>query len=67
MLHLCFEKENVMKLTPPKRWVFWVSVVLGLLGLIGQFVAIPFVSVFAFWFVFVGFALLVAGLTLKGF
>lgn len=56
-----------MKLTPPKKWVFWVSVVLGLLGLIGNFVAIPFVSAFAFWFVFVGLALLVAGLTLKGF
>lgn len=67
MFLFCFEKENEMKLTPPKQWVFWLSVVLGLLGLIGQFVAIPFVSAFAFWFVFVGLALLVAGLTLKGF
>lgn len=56
-----------MKLTPPTKAVFWISVVLGLLGLIGTFVSIPFVSGFAFWFVFVGFALLVAGLVLKGF
>lgn len=55
-----------MKLTPPKKWVFWVSVALGLLGLIGNFASIPFVSAFAFWFVFAGLALLVAGLTIKG-
>jgi hypothetical protein len=56
-----------MRLTPPKKWVFWASVVLGLLGLIGNLVTLPFVSAFAFWFVFVGLALLVAGLVLKGF
>jgi hypothetical protein len=55
-----------MKLSPPKKITFWVSVILGLLGLIGTFVTIPVVSGFAFWFVFVGFALLVAGLLLKG-
>lgn len=55
-----------MKLTPPKKITFWVSVILGLLGLIGTFVSIPVVSGLAFWFVFVGFALLVAGLLLKG-
>jgi hypothetical protein len=56
-----------MKLTPPTKAVFWISVVLGLLGLIGSFVAIPVVSAYAFWFVFVGWALLVAGLLFKGF
>jgi len=56
-----------MKLTPPKKWVFWVSLVLGLLGLLGNLFTIPVVSAFAFWLVFVGFALLVAGLTVKGF
>lgn len=55
-----------MKLSPPKKITFWVSVALGLLGLIGTFVSIPVVSGLAFWFVFVGFALLVAGLLLKG-
>ena len=55
-----------MKLNPPKTITFWISVVLGLLGLIGSFVSIPVVSGLAFWFVFVGFALLVAGLLVKG-
>jgi len=55
-----------MKLNPPKNITFWISVVLGLLGLIGSFVSIPVVSGLAFWFVFVGFALLVAGLLVKG-
>ncbi len=55
-----------MKLTPPTMLVFWISVVLGLLGLIGTLVAIPFVSAYAFWFVFVGLLLLVLGLLVKG-
>jgi membrane protein YdbS with pleckstrin-like domain len=56
-----------MKLTPPTKLTFWISVILGLLGLIGTFVSIPFVSAYAFWFVVVGFVLLVAGLLFKGF
>jgi membrane protein YdbS with pleckstrin-like domain len=64
---ICFySKENKMKLTPPTQLTFWISVILGLLGLIGTFVSIPFVSAYAFWFVVVGFALLVAGLLFKG-
>jgi hypothetical protein len=55
-----------MKLTPPKQITFWISIVLGLLGLIATFVSIPVVSGLAFWFVFIGLALLVAGLLVKG-
>lgn len=55
-----------MKLSPPKKVTFWISVVLGLLGLISTFVSIPVVSGLAFWFVVAGFALLVAGLLVKG-
>ena len=56
-----------MKLTPPKQITFWISVVLGLLGLIATFVSIPVVSGLPFWFVFVGLVLLVAGLLVKDF
>ncbi len=56
-----------MKLTPPKQTTFWVSVVLAVLGLIGSFVSIPFVSDYAFWFVVVGYVILFLGLTMKGF
>jgi len=56
-----------MKLTPPTRNVFWIATVLAALGLIGNFVSIPFVSAYAFWFVLVGFVLLWLGNTVKGF
>ncbi len=55
-----------MKLTPPTQVVFWISVALGVLGFIGVLVTIPFVSAYAFWFVFVGLVLLVLGLLVKG-
>jgi len=29
-----------MRLTPPKKWVFWTSVILVVLGLVGKFVNI---------------------------
>jgi hypothetical protein len=56
-----------MKLTPPTKTTFWISVILVALGLIGMFVTIPFVSGFAFWFVFIGYVVLLLGLLLKGF
>ena len=55
-----------MQLTPPKQWVFWVSVILAVLGVIGSFVSLLFVSGFAFWFVVVGFVLLAAGNAVQG-
>jgi len=55
-----------MKLNPPKTITFWISIVLAVLGLIGALVTIPFLSAFAFWFLFVGFVLLVLGLLVKG-
>jgi len=55
-----------MKLNAPtKRW-WWISVILTVIGFIGYFVAIPFVSVYAFWFVVVGFVLLALSTVLKG-
>jgi predicted membrane channel-forming protein YqfA (hemolysin III family) len=55
-----------MKLTPPKVITFWIAVILGLLGLLsfmGVFSALP---ISAFWLVFLGIALLVLGLIVKG-
>ena len=55
-----------MKLTPPKEITFWIAIVLGLLGLLsfmGVFTALP---IEAFWLAFLGFALLVFGLLVKG-
>lgn len=56
-----------MQLTPPKHWVFWVSVVLAVLGLIGTFVSLPIIGAFSIWFVIAGYVLLALGNLLKGF
>ena len=53
-----------MALNPPKQITFWISVVLGLLGLVSFFV--PAMATFAFWLLLVGFVVLVLGLTVKG-
>lgn len=55
-----------MKLNPPTKIAFWISVVLAVLGLLGTFITIPFVSGFAFWFVVVGYVVLLASLFVKG-
>ena len=55
-----------MRFNPPTKVTFWVTVVLAALGLIGSFVAIPFVSGFAFWFVLVAYVVLAASLFVKG-
>lgn len=55
-----------MRLTPPKHWVFWVSVVLAVLGVIGAFISLPVIGDFHFWFVVAGFVLLALGNTVEG-
>ena len=55
-----------MKLTPPKKITFWVSVALGVLGLIGYFVTIPVLTTLAFWLVLAGLVLLVLANALTG-
>ena len=56
-----------MRLTPPTKLVFWISLILAVLGLIGFYVTLPFISAYAFYFVLVGYILLFLGNTLKGF
>jgi len=56
-----------MRLTPPKKITFWISVILAALGVLASMGAIPGLSGFAFWLVVIGFVLLVLGLLIKGF
>ena len=56
-----------MKLSTPTKVVFWLSTVLAVLGILGQFIALPLVGGFEFWLVAAGFVLLWLGNTLKGF
>lgn len=55
-----------MKLTPPKTITWLIALLIGLLGLAGKLTHIAFVSPNAFWFVFVGFALLAIASLVKG-
>ncbi len=59
-------KEKKMKLTPPKVITWWIAVILGVLGLLGHLITIPFVSTYAIWFVIVGLALLALASLIKG-
>jgi hypothetical protein len=55
-----------MKLNAPKQITWIVALVLGVLGLIGALIAIPFLTTYAFWLVFIAWALLVLATYLEG-
>ena len=56
----------IMKLTPPKEITFGIAVVLGLLGLLSFLGVFTLLPIEAFWLLFIGFALLVVALLVKG-
>jgi hypothetical protein len=61
------EKEIAMRLSPPKAITFWISVALGLLGLLASFGVLgTALAGFAFWLTFLGFALLAVSLMVEG-
>jgi hypothetical protein len=55
-----------MSLSAPKQITFWIALILAVLGILGTFVTIPFVTGYAFWFVVVGFVLLALGNLMEG-
>ena len=56
-----------MKLTPPKKIVFIISLILFIISLVAHFINIPTVSQFHYWIMLVSYVLLAAGVVLKGF
>ena len=66
-----FNKNNIkgtvtMNLNAPTKPMFLIAVVLAVLALVGTFVAIPFVSMYAFWVLAVAFVVLAASTVMKG-
>ena len=59
-------KEIIMRLSAPKQVVWWIAVILGVLGILATFISVPFVSGNAFLFVAVAFVLLALATLLKG-
>lgn len=55
-----------MKLSAPSMMFWTIAVVLGVLGLLGFLMKIPFVTAYAFWFEFFGFAVLAVATAMKG-
>ena len=55
-----------MKTNAPKSLTIWIAIILGIVALVGHFVAIPFISVYAFWILLAGLIVLLAGSLLKG-
>jgi hypothetical protein len=53
-------------LSAPTQVVFLISVVLAVLALLGLFVRIPFVSLYAFWVMTAAYVVLAIGCLLKG-
>ncbi len=54
-----------MKLSAPTVLLFWISLILAALGVIGHFQSIQIVSPNQFWFVVGGYALLAIGCLFK--
>ncbi len=55
-----------MKTNAPRSIVWWISVVIGVLGIIGRFVAIPVLSAYSWWLVTLGFIILALATVIKG-
>lgn len=56
-----------MRLTPPKKIVFWISVLLAAVGILGLIFDLPVITDYKFWFVVAGYVLLALGNAVKGF
>ncbi len=49
-----------MKLSAPKLITWWIALIIGVIGIIANFVTIPVLSGFAFWLVVIGLVRLTA-------
>lgn len=54
-----------MKLSAPKVITWWISLILGVVGILGEITTIPVVSDIAIWIVAVGLALLLVATAVK--
>ena len=56
-----------MRLTPPKNTTFWIAVILVVLGVIGKLTNVAILTPYSWWFILVGFIVLMLGNLVKGF
>jgi hypothetical protein len=55
-----------MNLSPPTVLVFVISLILAVLAIIGNFVAIPFITQYDFWVAIVAYVILAIGVIFRG-
>ncbi len=55
-----------MRLSPPKKIVWFLSFILAVISIASKFVAITFVSIHAFWFMAAAWFLLFIATVFKG-
>ncbi|MDQ2953692.1 MAG: hypothetical protein M3R18_01980 [Pseudomonadota bacterium] len=53
------------RLNAPTQLVFLISLALAILAVLGLFVTIPFVSIYAFWVAIIAYVVLAAGCVMK--
>jgi hypothetical protein len=53
------------RLNAPTQIVFLISLALAILAVLGLFVTIPFVSIYAFWVAIIAYVVLAAGCVMK--
>ena len=57
-----------MRLTPPKKIVFLISLILVIISIVAaHLVYIPFVTLYSYWILLIAYIFLAAGVALKGF
>jgi hypothetical protein len=49
----------------PSRFVWIIGLILGIMGIIGHFVTIDFITTYNYWFLLAGFVLLALGTTFR--
>lgn len=55
-----------MKFSPPKQVTWWIAVIVGAIGVLGQLLSISIIAPFAFWLVVIGFVLLALATVIQG-
>jgi hypothetical protein len=57
--------KRAIKPSAPTRFVWIIGLILGIIGIIGHFVTVDFLTTYNYWFLFAGFVLLALGTTFK--
>jgi len=55
-----------MRLNAPKKIVWTIALIVGLVGIIAQLITIPFLSSISFWIMGIAWLLLILSTVLKG-